>query len=309
MVNNETIVNKIIPIETIVEIANYLEEQQEKYNRLFKKDEEKNKGLKFYEQEHEYKRGYTRLRYTIGFKDGREITEDGYNWFIGMLVNLKPIKYITISSTIDYNTNYKNRESYENKRLTTVVYFHEDSIRINVDGSKMEDEICKNYSYLKSIIENNDERYNKTVKNRNFRIQSFCLTIGIILSYIIYFILNGMEADLPEAAIQILKNKYGIIIGQWFIAALGGNILGLPIMMAFYKNIVPKTKYSHYSKSSKKFIYVDNIEDYVSHNEVQIGKFANNGRNRILIEKIYKVTSKIVLLQLAISTLLFFIIK
>ena len=72
---------------------------------------------------------------------------------------------------------------------------------------------------------------------------------------------------------------------------------------------MPKAKYSHYSKSSHKSVYIDNLEDYTSHNEVQIGKFANNGKNRVIIEKIYKVTSKIVLVQLAISILLFFILK
>ena len=76
-----------------------------------------------------------------------------------------------------------------------------------------------------------------------------------------------------------------------------------------YRNILPKTKYSHYSKSSHKFVYVDDIEDFTSHNEVQIGKFTDNGKNRELIEKIYKITNKIVLIQLVISILLFFIIK
>lgn len=56
-------------------------------------------------------------------------------------------------------------------------------------------------------------------------------------------------------------------------------------------------------------MYVDDIEDFTSHNEVQIGKFTDNGKNRELIEKIYKITNKIVLIQLVISILLFFIIK
>ena len=37
-----------------------------------------------------------------------------------------------------------------------------------------------------------------------------------------------------------------------------------------------KAKYSHYSRSSHKSVYVDNVDDYVSHNEVQIGKFVDN---------------------------------
>lgn len=76
-----------------------------------------------------------------------------------------------------------------------------------------------------------------------------------------------------------------------------------------YRNIIPKTKYSHYSKSSHKSIYVDNIEDYVSHNEILIGEFADNAKKRYLIEKIYKVTRIIVLVQLLLSIIFFFIIK
>ena len=45
MASEEKIVNKIIPIETIVEVANYLEDQKEEYKRLFEKDAEKNKDL------------------------------------------------------------------------------------------------------------------------------------------------------------------------------------------------------------------------------------------------------------------------
>lgn len=309
MASEEKIVNKIIPIETIVEVANYLENQKEEYEKLFERDAQKNRDLKYSEQVYEYKGENPKVQYTIKFKDGREITEPDYNWFIGMLGNLKAIEHITFYSTISYSSNYKNREHYEYMHLYTWVHFYEDSTTIRVNGTNMEEQVYRIHSYLRGTIENNEDRYNKTVKNKNFRVQSFCLTIGFVLSYIIYFILNGMKASLPEIIVQILNNKYGIIIGQWFVSALVGNILGFPIMMALYRNIIPKAKYSHYSRSSHKSVYVDNIDDYVSHNEVQIGKFAGNGKNRLLIEKIYKVTSKIVLLQLVISILLFFIIK
>ena len=56
-------------------------------------------------------------------------------------------------------------------------------------------------------------------------------------------------------------------------------------------------------------IFAEKVLPYYNSNLLQIGKFANNGKNRVIIEKIYKVTSKIVLVQLAISILLFFILK
>lgn len=301
MASEEKIVNKIIPIETIVEVANYLEDQKEEYKRLFERDAQKNRDLKYSDQVYEYKGENPKVQYTIKFKDGREITEPDYNWFIGMLGNLKAIEHITFYSSISYSANYKNKEHYEYMHLYTWVHFYEDSTTIRVDGTNMEEQVYRIHSYLRGTIENNEDRYNKTVKNRNFRVQCFCLSIGFVLSYIIYLILNGMKAELPEILLQILNNKYGIILGQWFISALAGNILGFPIMMALYRNILPKAKYSHYSRSSHKSVYVDNVDDYVSHNEVQIGKFAGNSKNRMLIEKIYKVTSKIVLIQLLLS--------
>lgn len=309
MASEEKIVNKIIPIETIIEVANYLEDQKEEYQRIFEKEEQKNAGLKFSEQIYEYKGDKPKVQYTIRFKDGKEITEADYNWFIGMLNNLNSIERITFYSTINYSSNARTREHYEYMHLYTWVHFREDSITIRVDGKNMEEQVYRVHSYIRGTIENNDDRYNKTVKNRKLRMQSFCFSIGFILSYIIYFILVANKNKISIELTNYLDNKMIIIIGQWFISALVGNILGLPIMLALYRNILPKTKYSHYSKSSHKSVYVDNIEDYIAHDEVQIGKFANNGKNRELIEKIYKITSKIFLVQVVISILLFFILK
>lgn len=309
MASEEKIVNKIIPIETIIEVANYLEDQKEEYQRLFEKEKQKNAGLKFSEQVYEYKGETPKVQYTIKFKDGKEITEADYNWFIGMLNNLSAIEQITMYSTIYYGSNINVNTQYEYKHLYTWLTFREDKATIKVDGRNMEEQTYRVHSYLKGIIENNDDRYNKTVKNRKFRIQSFCFSIGIVLSYIIYLILMINADKIPGGLSNYLDNKMVIIIGQWFISALVGNILGLPIMLALYKNILPKAKFSHYSRSSHKSVYVDNIEDFIAHDEVQIGKFANNGKNREIIEKIYKITSKVVLVQLAISILLFFVLS
>lgn len=309
MASEEKIVNKIIPIETIIEVANYLEDQKEEYQRIFEKEEQKNAGLKYSEQVYEYKGDNPKVQYTIRFKDGREITEADYNWFVGMLNNLNSIEQITFYSTISYSSNARTREHYEYMHLYTWVHFREDTTTIRVDGKNMEEQVYRVHSYLRGTIENNDDRYNKTVKNRKLRIQSLCFSIGFVLSYIIYFILIANKNKIPVELANYLDNKMIIIIGQWFISALVGNILGLPIMLALYRNVLPKAKYSHYSKSSHKSVYVDNVEDFVAHNEVQIGKFANNGKNREIIEKIYKITSKIVLVQVAISILLFFILK
>ena len=309
MASEEKIINKIIPIETIVEIAGYLENQKEEYNRLFENEKNKNINLSYSEQLYQYKGDNAKVEYTIKFKDGKEIEEEDYNWFIGMLDNLKAIEEITFYYHVDYSSNYENREHYEYMRLNTWIHFYEDSISLSVDGKNMEEQVYRLHSYLRGVMENNDERYNKTVKNRKFRIQSLCFSIGFVLSYIIYFVLLANKAKLPQEIASYLNNKYVVIFGQWFISAIIGNLFGFPIMMGLYRNILPKAKYSHYSRSSRKSVYVDNIDDYTAHDEVQIGKFANSSKNRETIEKLYKITSKLVLVQLVISVLFFFIMK
>lgn len=310
MATEEKIVNKIITLDTIIDVAKYLESQKNEYNTLFENDRIKNENLKYNEQIYEYKGDSPKVQYTIKYKDGREVTEPDYNWFVDILSDsAKFIDRISINSMISYSTNKINPERYEYMHLYTWLHFNEDSVSIRVDGTNLEEQVYRTHSYLKGIIEENEERYNKTVKNRNIRIQSFCLTIGFVLSYIVYFVLNSMSADLPEIVVQLLDNKYVIVFGQWFVAAVIGNIFGFSIMMALYKNILPKTKYSHYDSSSHKSIYIDNIDDYVSKDEVLIGEFANNGKNREKIEKIYNITSKLVLVQILISILLFLVIK
>ena len=281
MSTEERIINKIIPIETIIEVANYIENLKDQYKRLFENDIQKNSNLKFSEQIYQYKVSLLKTQYTIIFKDGKEITQEDYNWFLEMLGHLKLIKGITLHFCVYYSSNYVQKEHYTYMNSDIWIHFLEDSARIIVKGTNIEEKINKLFSDLRETIENNDERYNKTIKNRKIRIQSFCFSIG----------------------------KFVIIFGQWFLSAILGNLLGYPFMITLYRNILPKAKYSHYSKSSRKSIYVDNLEDYTSHCEVQIGKFTSSGKNRNLIEKIYKITKIIVIIQILISSLLFILLK
>ena len=156
--------------------------------------------------------------------------EDIYNWFIGMLNNISSIEKISFYFSVYYSTNAENKEIYEYKHLYTSVYFYEESTSIRVDGKGMEEQVYRVHSYLKGIIENNDDRYNKTVKNRKIRMQSWCFSIGFILSYIIYFILKINIDKIPVEFANYLENKFVIVFGQWFISIIIGNILGLPIM-------------------------------------------------------------------------------
>lgn len=55
-------------------------------------------------------------------------------------------------------------------------------------------------------------------------------------------------------------------------------------------------------------IYKDDIDEYVKHSEIHIGQFWDAAQRRNKIEKIYKITNKIILVQLLISIVLFFVL-
>lgn len=230
MASEEKVVNKIISIDTIVEIANYLENQKEEYRKLFENDKNKNMNLSYSEQVYKYKGDTPTIQYTIKFKDGKEVTEPDYNWFLSMLNNLKAIKEITFYYNIGYSSNYENKENYEYMHIFTWLHFYEDSVTIRVDGKNTEEQVYRLHSYLRGVLENNDERYNKTVKSRKLRIQSLCFSIGFILSYILYIVLIANKAKIPLEFANYLNNKYVVIFGQWFVSAVLGNMFGLPIM-------------------------------------------------------------------------------
>ena len=182
-------------------------------------------------------------------------------------------------------------------------------VTIRIHTKNQERESNNIYNTILNILEDNEERYNKTIKYRKIRIQSFCISIGIILSYILYVILKINIDKMPEIIGTYLSNKYIIIFGQWFVAILLGNIFSYWYILSIYRPLLPSTKYAGYSSSSHKSLYRDDIDDYINGAEVHIGKYWDAEKRRNLIEKIYKVTRIVVLVQLLISIILFFVLK
>ena len=69
-----TIVNKQIPISSIIDVANYLEKYKEDYLKKFHDDELKNKNIPIKEQRWSYGYSHAEVNYTIEFHDGKIIT-------------------------------------------------------------------------------------------------------------------------------------------------------------------------------------------------------------------------------------------
>lgn len=313
---NNKVVNKQIPLKSIIDVANHLENYKDDYNRKFEIDENKNKIIPFGEKVWEYENGNAEIRYTIEFHNGKSITETDYNWFVGNTNEPRIIKCIRIDLTVSYfsNTDRSNNNTYN--RINAYIEFQDCGMNlkysdatVSVETTNQENEAHKIYSEIMNILENNEDRYNKTLKHRKVRMQCFTISIGIILSYILFVILKANAEKLTPILSEYLNNKYVLVFGQWFVAILLGNMLSYWYILSIYRPLLPETKYAGYNSSTYKSVYKDDIDDYLEHSEVHFGKFWDAEKRRNKIEKIFKVTNKIVLAQLLISVILFFIIK
>ncbi len=310
MEQNIKVTNKIITIDTIKKFANYLQDIYRKYDKLIINDKEKNELLDYKERNYEYYGSAPKLEYTIETLDGKSITQTEYGWFENFIEDPKIIKFIQIQLRIYFSTQMGN-DMFESlsKHLTIRGDFYEDRINIYVDGKELESEVHTIYSDLRSILEDSENRFDKTIKRRSIRMQSFYFSIGMIFSYIAVFIMLLNIDKMPEQIIPLINNKYVIVGVHTAISIIIGNIFGSLIMNKLYENIIPERKYSHYNQSSGKMVYVDNIADYTEKNEIQIGKFYNSLERRKKIEKIYRISRLVVLCQIAVYGLYVLIIK
>lgn len=311
------VVNKQIPIKSIIDVANYLDDYKNRYDNVFEKEEMQNKNLDYSEKNYEHENGSTELRYTVRLVNGKEMTETDYNWFIGMLNDLRAIEEVRLNLRISYYGKQGNeRHNSVYNQISANVEFrdaqHElnySDVHVNIQTTNQESEAHNIYSTIMNTLENNEDRFDKTIKHRKIRMQSLCISVGIVLSYILFVILKINQGNLPTFLAEYLGNKYVILFGQWFVAILLGNVFAYWYILSIYKPLLPSTKYAGYNRSTYKAQYTDDIDDYLEHSEIHFGKYwdAENRRNKI--EKIYKITSKIVLVQLLISVILYFVIK
>lgn len=307
---NNKVVNKQIPLETIVKVANHLEDYKENYDRKFELEQNKNKNIPYGEKQWEYENGNTTINYTIEFKNGKNIKESDYNWFVGNLNQPSTIKSISIDLYVSFYTKSQNNTINDiYNKINVSLYFREFDVTIDVDTTNQENEAHNLYSEVMNILEDNEDRYNKTMKHRKIRTQCFTISVGIILSYILYVIIKLNMSKLSPFITEYLNNKNILVFGQWFIAILLGNVFSYWYILSVYRPLLPDTKYAGYNYSTGRGNYTDDVGDYIEHSEVHFGKYWDAEKRRNKIEKIYKVTRIIILVQLVISAILFLILK
>ena len=105
--NNNKVINRQISINSIIEVAKYLENHKSEYDKQFELEENKNKNIPYGEKNYKYEYGDTSLKYTIEFKNGKNIEESDFNWFVGNLNRPEDINSISLDLYIKFNTKTK----------------------------------------------------------------------------------------------------------------------------------------------------------------------------------------------------------
>ena len=93
------------------------------------------------------------------------------------------------------------------------------------------------------------------------------------------------------------------------VAIIAGNVFGLWYMNSLYKPLLPNRKFIGYNANKRESIYKDMVDEYKEDSELQFGKFYDLKARREKIEKIFKYSSIIVLIQVVISIILFLVLK
>ncbi len=310
----EEIKNKIISADTIIQIAELLENEKLHYQKLGLYD----KKFNYYNKNEVniYRVTQDIVRYDVRLKSGENIEKEDIEWLKSQLTDrfLPAIDSIHISFNMFLRSERTNNTDVnignKLKTLNVELYLYENEVRYSVDTTELEEEAYKLHSDIANIFNSCPNRYNKTIKRRFIRSQCLSLTIGFIIAYIAMLLLNIKYDELPDVIHKVVEStKYSYVI-IFFIIAFGiGNIIGQGITAALYSGIAPKKKYSHYDRSSRKNVYVDNITEFIEHNEVQIGKYYNSAAKRARIEKIFKVTGIIVALQIFAAIIYCLIIR
>ena len=309
--------NRQIPIQSIIEVADYFEEYKNRYLKIFDEEDRRNKGKNLSETDYEHYYGEAKVTYTISLKDGKEMRESDYNWFVSYMKKPQILQEAEIQLYVSYYSKGERERylSYEkHNSITETVDFYSREFSgtravINLSSTNQEKEANNLYYTTEVILNNNKERFDKTIKHRKIRTQAFCIAVGVVLSYILYAVLSLNANKLPIDISTYLTNKYIVVFGQWFAAILLGNVFSYWFVLSLYKPLIPDARYAGYNYSAGKSVYVDDIEEYQKHSEVHMGNLWDAGKRREKIEKIYSITRIILLIQLLISAVLYFVMK
>ncbi len=292
--------NKIISVDQIIEVSDYLEKTKKYYLDLINKDKEKNNNAYFNSGEYNY---YSyllpKVEYTISYTDGRNTkTEDEYV-FKDSLNEPQYIDGITMHLYIDYKDNNMNEETSHSMSLylsltKSHVYYSTSEKNLSEPSYNMN-------SYVRNILESGSDRFTGIVKNRFVVKNMIALSVGLIITFIVFLLLLLLKNGENESIEMLFDNGILLTLLGWVTALPIGMVITSPIVNNLYQGM--KSVKDGFNSNITKI----NEDSYKKANEVLIGNNSNNMESRKTIESFYKIAKIIVLIRLGISIILLFL--
>ena len=302
--NSFLVQNKLITIDQIKEITEYLKKTLNHYNDLIKQELQENNNANFY-QGHYKHYVYTKpsLEFKVEFTDGRKIdTQDDFV-FYDALKEPQYVYKIEERLYIAYDDNDMGETT--NHLIDISLSFSESVIHFITSNKNVNDEIYNLNSYLNGILNGGEDRFNKTIKKRFWIKNTIGLAVGSILTLLGFIILLLMKNESTETINMFFNNPIMLVLGGWLIAfAFGSTLIGSVVNNLYSSSEVGL------ENAYKGGTYTDHYEDnYRMFNEVLIGKNYNNLEKRRTIEKFYALSKKVLLIRLGISLIILLVLS
>lgn len=305
MAQNE-ILNKRLSIEKIFEIADLLQKRNDYYVQLYRERAAINdyKMQDMYDESHDIRVSTRpRIEYSITTKDREtETREDDVEWFKNCIeANKQFISAVGISYYVSIGIGPVNE--YRSANESMYMKFYEDSITFSVDKSNAvgSTDYDAFVASVGSILESLPPRLDDTIKKKYIRSNIPSLNIGFALGIIIALTL-GLLCKFTN--IDIYINDFVTGTHYFMLAVIGMSFaVGLVIPgvnHGLYRKIKIRQIYQGYNRSSKTDIYADDLVDFKNKCEVEIGDFAEYTKIRKKIEKNYKKSKIILLVELVL---------
>lgn len=306
--------NKIVCVDQIIEVAEYLENKKLYYTQLILEDEKKNEMLPYSERKYHYKGKVPKnVEYELCYTDGTKNTLTDFQSFVFELKKPQYISEINMYFFVYYNDEFNTIDNNSEVRNVHVFInisdtgYSNNRVSIRIMGDNLTDDMYKMETDIRTLFEKNDDRTSGVVKYRKLIKLCFCLSIGFIISYILILILLLSENSFDSIKEAIFNDAFSFLLFQWFISILFGTAFGLIFINSLYNTLAPPKKYSGYDKNIHMAVYRDDDTEFKDSNEVHIGKCANNGEKRVFLGQIFNVTKVFILVQLVVSFVLFII--
>ena len=263
------ITGKIITVDQIIKVADYLEETRAHYDRLMKEDKLKNNDTYLNKGDyHYYAITDPKVEYEIRFIDGRETTTQDIYVFKDALNEPRYIKSVNMQIYIKYKDNQMGEETRHEMSLYLTI--RDESIYFSTSDEHMDTEAYNFNSYVRGILEEGPDHYDFVARKRTWIKLVVGMGLGSILSFILFFVSLYLKSTEMETIVTLYKTPFLLTMLGWVIAVAFGTFFTTPIMSNLYHEI-DKSLNSYSKEWAKK-----KTENYKEANEILIGENIHN---------------------------------